>query len=136
MVTSSHLRFGSYTYMSLHSCIRSPALSPAHWFLNAEVCECVFTEHTASIQISCQEPTLPCQSLGMNWGMEKGKTHVFGLGMEEWELGNGEGENLRSQINYTEWGTGNGGMGMREWEYLFGSETFHVSGLEEVVQIV
>ena len=69
MVTSSHLCFCSYTYVALYSFIGScPALSSAHWFLNAEVCECVFTKHTASIEIGSQEPTLPCQGLGMGTG--------------------------------------------------------------------
>ena len=90
-ITSSHLRLGADPDVPLYGGVAGPALSPAHWFLNAEVGEGVFTKDTLGIKIGSQEPTLPRQSLGMG----------------EWKYGNGGMET---------WEWMNGSMGMGDWD--------------------
>ena len=105
----THLSLGSYADVTLYGLAGSPALCPAHWLLNAEVSESILSKHTASIQVSGQEPTLPRQSLG---------------------TGNG---------GMTVWRHGSMGMGERQYrsmKYLFGSEAVHVGGLQEVIEVL
>ena len=88
----SHLSLGTDADVTLHGDVAGHALC-CHGFFDTEVGESIFPEHAACVQVGSQEPTFPCQGLGMGERNIQNETEareqrivcqVSRRGMEEW----------------------------------------------------